>query len=57
MTLTMAKNSKLICGRILILLLGELMVLLFTELLTNQGPGTGIQGMVTAAKLTKSEKR
>ena len=43
--------------RIQILLLGELVVLLtFIELLTNQGPGTGAQGIATAANITKSEK-
>ena len=43
----------LIC--ILILLLGKLLVLLtFIELLTNQGTGTGVQAMATAANITKS---
>ena len=40
------------------LLLGELLVVLtFIELLTNHGSGTGVQGMVTAANITKSEKK
>ena len=44
--------------RILILLLRELLVLLtFIELLVNHGSGTGVQGMATAANITKSEKK
>ena len=44
--------------RILILLLGGLLVLLtFIELLTNHGSGTGVQGMATAANITKSEEK
>ena len=44
--------------RILIILLGELLVLLtFIELLTNHGSGTGVQGMATAANITKKTKK
>ena len=41
---------------ILILLLGELLVLLTFELLTNHGPEMGVKGMATTANITKSEK-
>ena len=52
------RNLTRILIRILMLLLGELLVLLILiELLTNQGLETGVQGMPTAAKITKSEKR
>ena len=51
-------NLTRILVRTLILLLGELLVLLtFIELLTNHGSETGVQGMATAANITKSEKR
>ena len=54
----MLRNLTRILIRILILLLGELRVLLaFVELLTNHGSGTGVQGMATAANITKSEKK
>ena len=40
------------------ILLGELLVLLiFIELLTNHGTETGVQGMATAANITKSKER
>ena len=40
------------------ILLGELLVLLtFIELLTNHGSGTGVQGMATAANITRSERK
>ena len=54
--ISMIHNLIHILIRILILLLGELLVLLiFIELLTNQGPLTGIQGMATAAKSEKKK--
>ena len=53
-----ATNLTRILIRILIILLGELLVLLtFIELLTNHGSGTGVQGMATAANITRSEKK
>ena len=49
------RNLKRILVRIL---LGELLVLLtFIELLTNHGTETGVQGMATAANITKSKER
>ena len=51
------RNLTRILIRILIPLLRELLVLLtFIELLTNHGSGTGVQGIATAAKITKGEK-
>ena len=51
------RNLIRILIRILILLLGGLLVLLtFIELLTNHGSGTGVQGMATAANITRSER-
>ena len=51
-------NLTHILIHILILLVRELLVLLtFIELLTNCGSGTGVQGMATAANITKSEKK
>ena len=32
-------------------------LLTFIEQLTNHGSGTGVQGMATAANITKSEKK
>ena len=55
-TIVYTKHCILI--RILILLLGELLVLLtFIELLTNHGSEIGVQGMATAANITRSEKK
>ena len=52
------RNLTRILIRILILLLGGLLVLLtFIELLTNHGSGTGVQGMATAANITRSERK
>ena len=54
----MLRNLTRILIRMLILLLGELLVLLnFIELLMNHGYGTGVQGMATAANITKSEEK
>ena len=54
----MVRNLIHIQIRILILLLEKLLVLLtFIELLTNHGSGTGVQGMTTAANITKSQKK
>ena len=56
---TTLRNLKRILVRILILLLGELLVLLTfsIELLMNHGPETGVQGMATAANITKSDTK
>ena len=52
------RNLTRILIRILILLLGGLPVLLtFIELLTNHGSGTGVQGMATAANITRSKRK
>ena len=52
------RNLIRILIRILILLLGGLLVLLtFVELLTNHGSGTGVQGMATAANITRNERK
>ena len=51
------RNLIRILIRILILLLGGLLVLLTIELLTNHGSGTGVQGMATAANITRSERK
>ena len=56
--ISMLRNLTRILIRILILLLGGLLVLLtFIELLTNHGSGTGVQGMATAANITRSERK
>ena len=57
-----ACNRIHILIHILIILLigrsGELLVLLTViKLLTNQGPGTGMQALATAAKVTNGKKR
>ena len=53
----MARNRGTVTHILIIVLLGEPLVLLtFIELLMSHGSGMGVQGMATAANITKSKK-